>query len=82
MNKALADILEFANAIIAWLIVIAGAFVGVAVGQGMGYPSVGGAIGALVGFVVAALFCGLLALIIDIRNQIKRTADLMQAAKE
>jgi hypothetical protein len=64
MNRFLANAVGFLNALIAVVIIVAGAVAGAI--QGLVYA----VIGAVLGLAVAVLICGLLALALDIRNEL------------
>lgn len=65
MNKFLASTVAWMNAILAIFIVVAGVAAG-----GNAYGGEGAVLGAIAGIVVAVLICGLLALVVDIRNEL------------
>ena len=64
MNRFLANVIGAANSAIAFIIIGAGTLVGLTRGPD------GGLLGFVVGFVVALLVCGLLALVIDMHNEL------------
>ena len=67
MNKFLADSLGWLNAVLAIVIVLAGWALGL-----LGTQDFWGAIvGAVGGFLVAVLICGVLAVLISIHNELK-----------
>jgi type IV secretory pathway VirB2 component (pilin) len=69
MNKILSDLLGYLNGAIAVLIIIGATFAGTMFG---GEPSFFGAIvGWIVGIFIAILTCGLLAILISIRDELK-----------
>ncbi len=73
MNRFLASALGVGNALLAWVIILAPAFVG-------GYhEDFGGFVGFLGGLVLggmlAVLVCGALALLIDIRNSLRELCE-------
>ena len=64
MNRFLANVIGAANSAIAFIIIGAGTLVGLTRGPD------GALLGFVVGFVVALLVCGLLALVIDMHNEL------------
>jgi len=67
MNKYLADSLTALNLVIAILIILSCAFVGMGNGGFIGFV-----VGGSVGFLLASMICGTYALLIDIRNEVVR----------
>ena len=67
MNKYLADSLTALNLVIAILVILSCAFVGMGNSSFIGFV-VGGAVGCL----LASMICGTFALLIDIRNEVVR----------
>ena len=67
MNKYLADSLTALNLVIAILIILSCAFVGMRNGGFIGFV-----VGGSVGFLLASMICGTYALLIDIRNEVVR----------
>jgi hypothetical protein len=81
MNRLLANVLSVLNVIAAISIIVAGASAGwdgmVNAQFGTAWPEpVGAAIGALIGLVAAAVVCGLVACIVDIRRSLSDIVDL------
>jgi tetrahydromethanopterin S-methyltransferase subunit C len=70
VNNALANVTEFLNGMIALFIIVSLASFGYSMFKAE--PILGLIVGVLVGIVVAAMTCGVLSLVIDIRNQLKR----------
>ena len=71
MNKLLAESVRFLNGLVAILLIVIGAMAGrIGAAQSFGNPEGGMIIGALLGFIVAVMFCGLLATFIEIRNEL------------
>jgi hypothetical protein len=75
MNKLLAGAIRFLNGFFAVLFVIVGAVAGATFPQGSPTHAL---IGAIVGFVVALLACGLLALFIEIRTELIRIREALE----
>jgi hypothetical protein len=65
VNKFLARAVGFLNGALAIILVVAGALFGGATGQAFGFV-----FGLTIGFVVALVACGLLALVIDMHNEL------------
>jgi len=82
MNHFLASMVSGLNAVIAVLIIIVFAGIGAAASdQAQASPLVGLILGGLSGLVVATLVCGLLALMIDIRNTLRELVELSRTTK-
>jgi hypothetical protein len=75
MNKVLAGAIRFLNGFIAIILVIVGAVVGATFPQGSPTYAL---IGAIVGFVIALLACGLLALFIEIRTELIKIREVLE----
>lgn len=71
MNKLLANALASLNSVIASLIILVATVVGSRWPDNLGSGAI---LGLLVGVVIATMTCGVLALVIDIRDQLKRIA--------
>ena len=67
MNKYLADSLTALNLVIAILVILSCAFVGMRNGGFIGFV-----VGGSGGFLLASMICGTFALLIDIRNEVVR----------
>ena len=71
MNKLLAESIRVFNGFFAVILILVGVAIGAAAGRdsfSMGLA--GGITGGILGFLAAVLFCGALALFIDIRNEL------------
>ncbi|HEY1299664.1 MAG TPA: hypothetical protein VGF07_04155 [Stellaceae bacterium] len=67
MNKLLAGAVRFLNGLLALVLIVAGAAAGAALPHGSPAHAV---IGAGAGFVIALIFCGLLALFVEMRTEL------------
>ncbi|MBI1620377.1 hypothetical protein [Aquamicrobium zhengzhouense] len=76
MNRLLADTLSALNGVLAIVITIAGFYFGY---RAAGFP-LGGGIGALIGFLVAALCCGLISYLTLIEGHLSRISIGMHGA--
>jgi hypothetical protein len=70
MNKFLAEILGFLNGLLALLIILSGAAIGVTQVGGSGAGLFGLFFGLIGGIVTAGIVCGLLAIFIEIRSEL------------
>ena len=70
MNRFLANSIGWINSLVAWVLVIGSTVAGTYYSGG----AVGFIVGLLIGFVFAVLLCGMLALLIDIRNSVREIA--------
>jgi hypothetical protein len=75
MNRLLAGAIRFLNGFLAIIFVIVGAVAGATFPQGSPTYAL---IGAIVGFVVALLACGLLALFIEIRTELIKIREALE----
>jgi hypothetical protein len=67
MNKLLAGAIRFLNGLLALIFIVVGAAAGASLPHGSPRRAV---IGAVAGFVVALIFCGLLALFVEMRSEL------------
>ena len=75
MNRLLAEGVKFLNAALAGIFVLVGTIAG---GQrSEGYAIIGG----VIGFAVAVMVCGLLALFIEIRSELIRIREALEKAE-
>lgn len=75
MNRLLASIVGWLNAVLAIVIILVCAGMGYAVYEALVRPGtglLGLVLGAVIGFIVAALVCGAMALLIDMRNNLRQ----------
>jgi uncharacterized membrane protein YczE len=73
VNKLLAGTVRFLNGVFAISFVVIGAIIGGTKGD-PGYII----IGAAIGFIVAAFVCGILALVIDMRNELVKIREALE----
>ena len=71
MNQLLAKSLGILNGFIAFLFILAGAFVGDHYAPGPAFDSYV-IIGSLIGFLLAVLFCGIVALFISVHGELQK----------
>lgn len=76
MNRFLANAIGTINAIAAWVLILVPPIVG---GVSNGAP--GFIVGLFLGFVSAVVLCGLLALLIDIRDSLRKIAGREEATE-
>ena len=74
MNKFLSNAIGKLNALIAWLLIIGAPLAGLFTGGAIGLI-----VGLAAGIVGAILLCGILALLIDIRDSLRRIAGVGDA---
>jgi hypothetical protein len=73
MNKLLAGTVGLLNGLLAIILVITGAIVGTAFIHVAGFV-----VGGLLGLLLAAVVCGFLALVIDIRSELIRVREALE----
>lgn len=73
VNKFLSDILGSLNSAIAMLIILVGMIAG---GYAISNPVLGAMVGGGLGLLVATLFCGFLALVIDMRSALRQLVEM------
>lgn len=86
MNRFLAQVINVVNGFVALAIMLGCAIGGAILGEPLGPQDVGAFIGLLIGgllgLVLAAYFCGLLALFIDMRNSLLGIANSQRKIRE
>ncbi|SEQ38126.1 hypothetical protein SAMN05428969_2840 [Devosia sp. YR412] len=75
MNRLLADTLGVLNGVLAIVIILGGAVVGMGSTLGAGNRIVGLAIGSVAGFFIAGGLCGLIAFLVLIESHLRDIAD-------
>ena len=73
MNRLLAGTVGFLNGLLAIILVVAGAVAGSASIHVAGFV-----LGGILGLVAAAIICGFLALVIDIRSELVRIREALE----
>jgi DNA integrity scanning protein DisA with diadenylate cyclase activity len=73
MNRLLAGTVRFLNGLLAIILVIAGAVVGSVYSHALGFV-----LGGISGLVLAAIICGFLALVIEIRSELVRIREALE----
>lgn len=80
MNRFLATILGYLNGFIAFILVIAGIAVGYILNKDTGQIFLV-PLGAIGGLLVAVIWCGVIAVIVDIRNLLMEISDALQNSR-
>jgi hypothetical protein len=73
MNRLLAGTVRFLNGLLAIVLVVAGAVVGSAFIHAVGFI-----VGGILGLILAAIICGFLALVIEIRSELVRIREALE----
>jgi len=73
MNRLLAGTVGFLNGLLAIILVVAGAVAGSAYIHVVGFV-----LGGILGLIAAAIVCGFLALVIDIRSELVRIREALE----
>lgn len=73
MNRLLAGTVRFLNGLLAIVLVVAGAVVGSVYVHAVGFIA-----GGILGLILAAIICGFLALVIEIRSEIVRIREALE----
>jgi hypothetical protein len=74
MNRLLSGTVGFLNGLLAIILVVGGAVVGTA----FIHAVVGFVVGGILGLIVAAIICGFLALVIEIRNELVKIREALE----
>lgn len=74
MNRLVSGTVGFLNGLIAISLVIGGAVIGTA----FTHAAVGFVVGGIIGLIVAAIICGFLALVIEIRSELVRIREALE----
>ncbi len=74
MNRLLSGTVGFLNGLLAIIVVIGGAVVGTA----FMHAVVGFVVGGILGLIAAAIICGFLALVIEIRTELVRIREALE----
>jgi hypothetical protein len=74
MNKALANAVGTINALVAWVLIIGGGVIGFAMGGG---NPLSAGVGLLAGFLLAAMICGLTAVVLEINDHLAGIQNMM-----
>ena len=78
MNKILAAAFGFFNGILALFLIIIGALTGFISGEGVGESGLGAVAGFFAGLFGAVVVCGLFAVLLDIRSELKKLNEVAQ----
>jgi hypothetical protein len=78
MNRMLAAFFGFFNGVLALFLVVVGGLSGFLFGDRTGEHVAGAVIGLLGGLLVAIVTCGLFAVLLDIRSELKKLSDIAQ----
>jgi len=73
MNRLLAGTVGFLNGLLAIILVVAGAVAG-----SVSIRVAGFVLGGILGLIAAAIICGFLALVIDIRSELVRIREVLE----